>query len=117
MKFLSLIAGAAILGSAALYAGEQENTSEAKFWVRGNCGSCEKRIERTLEKVDGVEDAEWDQESGEVTVSFDASKTNQEALEEAVASVGHATKSHEAVKETHDKLPACCREGYGKHRD
>jgi len=85
--------------------------------VRGNCGSCEKRIERTLEKIDGVTDAEWDQESGEVTVSFDATKTDQETLEKAVAAVGHATKKHEAVKETHDKLPACCREGYEKHTD
>ena len=117
MKFLSLIAGVALLGSTALYAQDEAKAGEAKFWVRGNCGSCEKRIEKTLEKIDGVKDAEWDFDSGEVTVSFDPAKTNQEALEKAVAAVGHATKNHEAVKATHDKLPKCCREGYEKHID
>lgn len=95
----------------------ESTVAEATFWVRGNCGSCEKRIERTLKKIDGVSEAEWDQESGDVTVTFDPAKTNQDALETAVAEVGHATKKYEADEEKHDSLPKCCREGFGKHND
>lgn len=117
MKLFSFIVGVLLLSSAAVFAGEQGKSEEVTFWVRGNCGSCEKRIERTLEKIDGVKDAEWDDESGNVTVSFDPAKTNQEAMEKAVAAVGHATKNHKAEKAAHDKLPSCCKEGHEKHHD
>lgn len=94
-----------------------ETSTNATFWVRGNCPSCEKRIEKTLKKVDGVTEAEWDQESGNVTVAFDPEKTNQEALEVAVAKVGHGTKNHESDQKSHDALPKCCRTGFDKHTD
>ena len=117
MKLISLIAGVVLLGSATLPAQSGEKLGEAKFWVRGNCPACEKRIETTLKKIDGVKEADWDQESGDVTVTFDAAKTDEDALEQAVATAGHATKRYDAVKENHDKLPGCCQEGYGKHID
>lgn len=118
-KFLTLIAAVAMVGSVSLTAQEQqtEKAGETTFWVRGNCGSCEKRIEKTLENVEGVEDAEWDWDSGNVTVSFDPAKTNRDTLEKAVAHVGHATKKYKANEKNHDKLPACCREGYKRHQD
>lgn len=115
MKKFWLLALILVLAPAFIQA--QETIVDATFWVRGNCGSCEKRIEKTLKKVDGVTEAEWDQESGNVTVKFDPEKTNQEALELAVAKAGHATKNHEADEENHADLPKCCREGFQKHTD
>lgn len=112
--FLSL-AIAAVLFVGSLFA--QEPIVETTFWVRGNCPTCEKRIEKTLGKIDGVQETSWDLESGDVTVTFDSTQTNQETMEKAVAAVGHATKKHEADEDAHDKLPKCCREGYKKHYD
>lgn len=113
MKKIAILVGVFVLSSFAAQAAEKT----AEFWVRGNCGSCEKRIEKTLKKIDGVKDAEWDQESGNVKVKFDDALTNQEAMEKALANVGHATKEHKADKAGHDKLPKCCREGAEKHHD
>lgn len=95
----------------------QETIVETTFWVRGNCPGCEKRIEKALKNVDDVQKAEWDQDSGNATVAYDSTETNQDAMEQAVAAVGYATKNHKADKAAHDKLPKCCREGYEKHID
>lgn len=115
MKTLLSLVIAAVLSIGSLFA--QETIAETTFWVRGNCPSCEKRIEKTLKKIDGVQEAEWDQESGNVKVTYDSAQTNQESMEKAVAAVGHATKEHKADQVVHDKLPKCCREGYDKHHD
>lgn len=111
MKKTAILLFALVASSFAAQAAEKT----VEFWVRGNCGSCEKRIEKTLKKMDGVEKASWNEESGNVTVTFDDARTNQEAMEEALAKVGHATKTHKADKAGHDKLPKCCREGAEKH--
>lgn len=113
MKKTAVLLFAFIVSSFAVHAAEKT----AEFWVRGNCGSCEKRIEKTLKKIDGVQKAEWDQESGNVKVTFDDALTNQETMEESLAKAGHATKEHKADKKVHDKLPKCCREGEEKHND
>lgn len=113
MKKITILLFAFIVSSFVAQAAEKT----AEFWVRGNCGSCEKRIEKTLKKIDGVKEAEWDQETGNVKVTFDDALTNQEAMEKSLANVGHATKEHKADKKGHDKLPKCCREGEDKHDD
>ncbi len=89
--------------------------SNTEFWVRGNCGMCEERIVETLTEIDGVSEASWDKESGMATVSFDEAKTNEDVLQNAVATVGHATKSHEATEAADKALPKCCRAGGKAH--
>ena len=80
-----------------------------KFKVKGNCGMCEKRIEKAALSVDGVSKADWDKETKKLAVVFDEGKTNIDKIEVAVAKVGHDTPKHKASNEVYSKLPGCCK--------
>lgn len=94
-----------LIGTIGLFA--QAKTE--KFEVKGNCGMCEKRIEKAAKSVDGVTAADWDKETKMVEVSFDDSKTDIHKIHMAIAKAGHDTNMHKASDETYEKLPACCK--------
>ena len=80
-----------------------------KFEVKGNCGMCEKRIEKAALAVDGVSKAEWDKATKKLAVVLDDSKTSTDKIEVAVAKAGHDTPHHKAKDEVYNKLPGCCK--------
>jgi mercuric ion binding protein len=100
-----MFAAMLLLGVQNLYA----ETKSEKFKVDGNCGMCEKRIEKAAKAVDGVSKADWSSETKEMVVEFDASKTSLDKVEAAIAKVGHDTPLHKADTKTYDKLPGCCK--------
>ena len=79
-----------------------------KFKVKGNCGMCEKRIEKAALSVDGVSKADWDKETKMIEVSFDESKTDVHKIHMAIAKAGHDTEMHKASDEVYKGLPGCC---------
>ncbi|NQU85491.1 MAG: cation transporter [Mariniphaga sp.] len=103
-KVLSLVA-LFMFGAVAVFAG---NKTE-KIEVKGNCGMCEKRIEKTALAVEGVSKADWDVDSKKLAVVFDDSKTNVNKIEMAVAKVGHDTPNHKSTEEVYNALPGCCK--------
>lgn len=80
----------------------------AKFKVYGNCGMCEDRIEKAALGVDGVSKADWYKETKMMKVTFDSSKTNPEAIHQAIAKVGHDTDLVRAKDEVYNALHSCC---------
>jgi len=58
-----------------------------------SCPSCIKKIEGTLGRVDGVDEVKVMFNSGRVRVSFDANKTNPEALESTLSRLGYPALS------------------------
>jgi copper chaperone CopZ len=80
-----------------------------KVEVKGNCGMCEKRIEKAALSVDGVSGAEWDKKTKQLEVTFDDSKTDIEKVQKAVAKAGHDTGAYKASEEVYNKLPDCCK--------
>lgn len=85
--------------------------------VNGVCGMCKKRIEAACFTVRGVKSAVWSAEKQALIVSFDASKTDLDAVKKKVASVGHDAPPFAAEKKVYDKLPPCCKykDGIGIH--
>ena len=94
-----------LMGTMALFA--QSKTE--KFEVKGNCGMCEKRIEKAAKSVDGVTEADWNQKTKMAEVTFDESKINIHKVHMAIAKAGHSTSMHKASDEAYEKLPACCK--------
>ena len=80
-----------------------------KFKVKGNCGMCEKRIEKAALSVDGVSKADWSKETKKLEVVFDDAKSDVHKVHMAVAKVGHDTEMHKAKDEVYNKLPGCCK--------
>ncbi len=94
-----------VLGTFTVFAGEKTE----KFKVKGNCGMCEKRIEKAANSVDGVSAADWNKESKMIEVKFDDSKTDVHKVQMAIANVGHDTEMHKSKDEVYKELPSCCK--------
>lgn len=80
-----------------------------KFKVFGNCGMCEKTIEKAAKSVDGVSTADWNKESKMIEVKLDDSKTDVHKVHMAIAKAGYDTKMHKATDEAYNKLHGCCK--------
>jgi hypothetical protein len=95
--------------------GETGKTSlkTESFKVSGKCGMCKDRIEKTA-KEEGATTAAWDSKTQMLTVTFDPSKTNKDALSKKIASVGHDTEKYKAPDDVYENLPACCHYERGK---
>lgn len=102
--FLSLL----ILSFINITAQEEVAKVTTEFKVFGNCGMCEKRIEKAL-MVDGVESADWDKETKMATVVYIKGKVSEDQLHKNVAEVGHDTEKYKASDEVYTKLPNCCK--------
>lgn len=103
-KVLSLIA-MFVFGTFSVFA---ENKTE-KFEVKGNCGMCEKRIEKAALSVDGVSKADWNKETKKIVVTFDDAKSNVHKVHMAIAKAGHDTEVHKAKDKVYIELPGCCK--------
>lgn len=75
--------------------------------VSGNCEMCKERIEKAA-KIEGVAMAEWIAESKTLSVSFDSTKTNIDAIAKAIAAVGHDNEKVKADDKVYGALPGCC---------
>jgi Cu(I)/Ag(I) efflux system membrane fusion protein len=69
---------------------------------------CKERIETTAKSVAGVISAVWDIPTRQLAVQFDATKTNSDAIQKAIADVGHDTEKFKAGDDVYNKLPECC---------
>lgn len=94
-----------LMGTVSVFAGNKT----AKIEVKGNCGMCETRIEKTVKAVDGVSKADWSKETKMLEITFDDAKTSVDKIEMAVAKVGHDTPHHKAAEGVYNKLPDCCK--------
>jgi periplasmic mercuric ion binding protein len=84
----------------------QTKTETIKVW--GNCGMCKDRIEKAV-TTEGATSASWDSKTQMLTVSFDPSKTNADALSKKIASAGHDTEKYKADEKVYNSLPGCCK--------
>lgn len=90
-----------------------DSGKQTEFYVRGNCGMCEERIEKAVMGIDGVTKADWKVETKNLTVSYDSTKTSELQIQQTVANVGHETKTITSPQAVHDALPECCKKGGG----
>ncbi|MDC6350787.1 heavy-metal-associated domain-containing protein [Zeaxanthinibacter sp. PT1] len=83
-------------------------TVKGKTMVSGNCSMCQARIEKAAMDQVGVQDATWDKNTKILEVQYDETMTSIQAVEEAIARVGHDTEHHKAHEEAYENLPGCC---------
>lgn len=84
--------------------------------VSGVCIMCKNRIENAA-LIPGVKFAEWDKDSGILTVIYRADKVSMDSIQKEIAQAGHNTTKFIAPDEVYEKLPPCCayRDGREKH--
>ncbi len=82
--------------------------TDLSFGVRGNCGMCKKNIEKAANSVEGVMAANWDKNKKKIDVSFDGTKTNADAIHQAIAASGYDTEKVASNEAAYKNLPNCC---------
>lgn len=82
-------------------------TTTETIKVSGNCGMCEKKIEKAATDA-GAETAEWNRKTKKLTVKYDQSKTSNDAIQRKVADVGYDTEKYTADEEVYKGLHECC---------
>jgi copper chaperone CopZ len=84
---------------------KDKQTETFKVW--GNCGMCEKTIEKSL-KVKGISSAEWNKDTKMITVFFNPKKITLPTIHKKIASVGYDTALETASDDVYNNLHGCC---------
>ena len=84
-------------------------TKEVTFGVRGNCGMCKETIEKAVKGLEGIAVANWDKVKKEIKVSFEESKTDLDAIHNAIAASGYDTDKVAGNEQAYEDLPMCCK--------
>lgn len=103
MKFL--LVAVLTMFSVAAFAHDSKDT----FKVYGNCDMCKKKIEKAATSLEGVKKAEWNEETGVMSVTYDGHKVKLDDIQKKIASVGYDTEKFSADDAVYKKLPGCCK--------
>ena len=87
----------------------QDKNARVSMEVDGVCGMCKERIEMAAIKTKGVKSAVWSVDTHELSLIYDARKTNLDSISNNIASVGHDTKAIKATEEAYLSVHDCCR--------
>lgn len=104
MNSIKAAATAALLCIATLTSAQ---TKTETIKVSGNCGTCEKHIETAARKA-GADKAKWDKKTKILTVSFDESKTSDDAIQKKIAAAGYDTEKYAGDEKAYQALDECC---------
>ena len=107
MKKLVIIIVMAFVGFTT-QAQEKNKNAKSDIEVNGNCGMCQKRIQKAALSVEGVKSATWDIPSHQLSLILNEEKCSLLDVKKAIAKVGHDTDEVKATKEDYDKLHSCC---------
>jgi cation transport ATPase len=92
----------------ALLANAQTDTLVVKTSVI--CDECKERIEHDLSFTKGVKSNVVNLDTKEVTVVYNAEKTDPQKIRIAITKIGYDADSLKADQKAFNKLPLCCRE-------
>lgn len=86
----------------------QSDAVKAEYKVAGNCGMCEKTIEKAA-KVKGVTKADWNVDSKILSLTYNSKKISADAILKKVAYAGYDNEKYLAPEEAYSKLHECCK--------
>lgn len=87
----------------------KEMSQHEMFSVSGNCEMCKERIEKAAKSVKGVLSASWDVNTRKMNVEYNSKETSKDAIQKAIAKVGHDTEKVKANDNVYNNLPDCCK--------
>ncbi len=84
-----------------------KNAKTETVKIYGNCGMCETKIEKAgnIKKIANVD---WNHETQMATLTYDATKTNQEEILKRIALVGYDSDKFLAPDDVYNNLHGCC---------
>ena len=73
------------------------------------CGSCKPRIENALKTKKGIQSVNVDSKEKTITVVYNTSKTDADAIRQSIAETGFDADDVKATKAGYDALDGCCK--------
>src|SRR5690606_36334808 len=108
MKTLNLITAFAALAFSNASAQQIKNAQTATVQITGNCGMCEKTIEKAG-SAKGEASVDWDMDRNTATITFDSTSTDLDAILKRIAHAGYDNERYLAPQEAYDGLHGCCK--------
>ncbi len=94
--------------SSLMYA--QNKNEKASMEVDGVCGMCKARIEKACLNTKGVKYAQWNVDTHELKLIYDARKTDVKTIQAKVLDVGHdVVNVKKATDEAYNLVHPCCK--------
>ncbi|OAZ04213.1 DUF3347 domain-containing protein [Flavobacterium succinicans] len=84
-----------------------KNAKTETVKIYGNCGMCETKIEK-VGNIKKIANVDWNQETQMATLTYDATKTNQDEILKRIALVGYDSDKFLAPDEVYNNLHGCC---------
>lgn len=84
-----------------------KNAKTATVKIYGNCGMCEKTIEKAG-NLKNITKVDWNVDTKMATITYDVQKTNQDEILKRIALSGYDSDKFLAPDDSYSKLPACC---------
>jgi Cu(I)/Ag(I) efflux system membrane fusion protein len=112
MRKLNFLLAVIVLMTASACSSKKQQdveVSHATLTVQGNCEMCKTTIEKAAQSEEGVVSAEWNGESKELHLQFDAGKTSVEKISRAVAQAGYDTEKDKGDNVAYEALSPCCK--------
>lgn len=88
-------------------AGSIKNAKTETFKVAGNCDMCKNTIETAANRK-GVAEAEWNNETKLLKLTYDSQKTSTDEVLKRIAYAGYDNENFLAPDDAYAKLPSCC---------
>lgn len=108
MKTISQIAITLILTLSLTACDAQiKNAKTETVTIYGNCGMCEKTIEKAGNKK-GVATVDWNKDTKVASLTYDEKQTSKDEILKRIALSGYDSDSFLAPDEAYNDLPGCC---------
>ena len=110
MKLLNFIAAtvvATFLFSNTALAQNIANAKTETVKIYGNCGMCEKTIEKAAAQK-GAAKADWDTDTKMAKITFDSTKTTLDDVLKRIAAAGYDSDQFRAPDDVYNNLHGCC---------
>jgi mercuric transport protein len=89
-----------------VYAGDKKSTIKVPTV---QCGTCRKNITNALNQLDGIKKVKVDISKKNTVVTYDESKIELGAIEDAITNAGYDANDKKANPEAYERLDECCK--------
>lgn len=91
--------------------GFSQTKKEATIHSSVLCNDCKERIESVLNYTKGVQYADVDIESKNISIKYNSKKISLDEIKQIIVSIGYDADELPADEAAIEKLPACCQPG------
>lgn len=87
---------------------ENKNLSEVNIKTSAVCETCKSKIEKYVNKMEGIEKSNLNLETKILYVQFDKSKVSVEDIKTKIRDLGYDADEVKRDERAYKKLPKCC---------